>query len=291
MAEPDELFTLKNQFWVGNYRNAISEASMLGHLNGAMKIERDVYVYRAYLGLYEYDHVLKSISDNPDTPIALSSVKLFAMYCTGGDKEIILLTLKEWLTEGNSSENPHLLLIAGIIYMQEGKLSDALSALHKGNSLEHMLTIVQLYARVNRLDLALKQLQDMKRIEEDSTCTQLAQAWFWVLKGGENADEAAQLFQELTDRFGKTCLLLNGGAVAFMALRNYVEAERLLLEAYSKESQNQDTLTNLIVISTHLKRSNAQYIGELQKVAPMNAWLINLSRLEQEYLTAAASFA
>nr|CCA19717.1 coatomer subunit epsilon putative [Albugo laibachii Nc14] len=291
MAEPDELFTLKNQFWVGNYRNAISEASMLTHLDGAMKIERDVYVYRAYLGLSEYDHVLESISDNPNTPIALSAVKLLAMYCTGGDKEIVILTLKEWLSEGNSSENPYLLLIAGIIYMQEGKLSDALSALHRGNSLEHMLCVFQLYARVNRLDLALKTVQDMKQIEEDSTCTQLAQAWYWVLKGGESADEAALLFQELTDRFGKTCLLLNGGAVAFMALRNYVEAERLLLEAYSKESHNQDTLTNLIVVSTHLKKSHTQYIGELQKVAPINAWLSNLSRMEQEYLTAASSFA
>ncbi|KAG7383995.1 hypothetical protein PHYPSEUDO_003164 [Phytophthora pseudosyringae] len=42
MAEPDELFTLKNQLWVGNYQDALSEGAMLNQLSESLRNERDV---------------------------------------------------------------------------------------------------------------------------------------------------------------------------------------------------------------------------------------------------------
>jgi tetratricopeptide (TPR) repeat protein len=292
MAEPDDLFTLKNQLWVGNYRNAISEGNMLNNVRDALKIERDVYVYRAQLGLGNYQQVINAIPDNANTPIALSAIKLYAAYLNNGDKEMIELTLKEWVSDPSSGENPHLLLIAGMIFAREGKLSDALSAFTKGSSLEHMLYIVHLYLQMDRLDLALKQIQEMKKIEEDSTLTQLAHAWYYTLKGGEKADEATLHFQELSDRFGATPLLLNGAAAAFMALKNYVEAERLLQDALQKDSTYTDTLINLIALSAHMSKSNdatLSYILQLQQVAPKNPWLQNYTKLEAEFSATAAN--
>ncbi len=268
MAEPDELFTLKNQVWIGNYQNAISEANMLNHIHDGLRHERDAYVYRAQLGLGNYSMVMQSIPDAATTPIALSAVKLLATYLTNGDKEIIELTLKEWLADPLSGENSQLLLVAGMIFAREGKLSDALSVLTKGNTLEHMLYIVQLYLQMDRVDLAAKTVQDMRAIEEDSTATQIAQAWVLTVKGGDQADEATLHFQELSDRFGATPLLLNGTAVAYMALKNYVEAERLLMDALQKDQSNEDTLVNLISVSAHLKKPFQQYVMQLQQVAP-----------------------
>ncbi|CAI5728852.1 hypothetical protein KXD40_008482 [Peronospora effusa] len=292
MAEPDELFTLKNQLWVGNYQNVLSEGATLNHINEALKNERDVYVYRAHLALGNFSLVLQSIPDTGNTPIALSAVKLWATYLSGqGDKEMIDLTLKEWLTDPMSAENGHLLLIAGQIYTRNGKLSDALSALTRGGSLEHMLYIVHLYLQMDRLDLAQKTAHEMKHIEEDSTLTQLAQAWCLTLNGGDKADEATLHFQELADKFGSTPLLLNGAAVAFMALKNYVEAERLLLESLQKDPGNEDTLINLIVVNTHLNKSTQQYIVQLQQVAPSSSWLDNYVMLDKGFSEMAATFA
>ncbi|DBA02681.1 TPA: hypothetical protein N0F65_010506 [Lagenidium giganteum] len=290
MAEPDDLFTLKNQLWVGNYQNAISEGNMLNHVRDSLRVERDVYVYRAQLGLGQVQQVLQSIPDSGTTPIALSAVKLLATYLNNGDKEMIELTLKEWLMDPASAENPHLLLVAGMIFSREGKLSDALSALSRGNTLEHMLYIVHLYLQMDRVDLAAKQVHEMKQIEEDSTLTQLAHAWVLTVKGGEKADEATLHFQELSDRFGSTPLLLNGAAVAFMALKNYIEAERLLMEALQKDQTNEDTLINLIAVSSHMNRPTQQFFMQLQQVAPANAWLQNYIRLDREFAATAASF-
>lgn len=290
MAEPDDLFTLKNQLWVGNYQNALSEGNMLNHLHDGLRQERDVYVYRAQLGLGNVAQVLQAIPDSATTPISLSAVKLLATYLSGGDREMIELTLKEWLADPNSGENPHLLLVAGMIFSREGKLSDALSVLTKGNTLEHHLYIVHLYLQLDRVDLAQKQVQEMRRIEEDSTLTQLAQAWVLTFKGGDKADEATLHFQELSDRFGATPLLLNGAAAAFMAMKNYVEAERLLLEAIGKDQTNEDTLVNLIAVSAHLNKPFQQYAIQLQQVAPQNAWLESFIKLDQEFSATAAAF-
>uniref|UniRef100_K3WBX5 Coatomer subunit epsilon n=1 Tax=Globisporangium ultimum (strain ATCC 200006 / CBS 805.95 / DAOM BR144) TaxID=431595 RepID=K3WBX5_GLOUD len=292
MAEPDDLFTLKNQLWVGNFQNAISEGTMLNHVRDALRHDRDAYVFRAHLGLGNYQHVLQSIPDASSTPITLSAVKLLATYLSGqGDNEMVELTLKEWLADPVSGENPHLLLVAGMIFSRSGKYSDALSALTKGGSLEHMLYIVHLYLQMDRVDLAQKQTQEMRKIEEDSTLTQLAQAWCLTLRGGEKADEATLHFQELADRFGATPLLLNGAAVAFMALKNYIEAERLLAEALQKDVANEDTLINLVTVSTHLNKPYQQYLAQLEQVAPQNAWLANYIRLDQEFALTAANFA
>lgn len=289
--EPDELFTLKSQLWVGNFQNAISEGGMLGHLRDALRHERDVYVYRAHLALGNASLVLQAIPD-AGAPIALSAVKLWAAYLARQvDSELVQLTLAEWLADPASGENAQLLLVAGQIFAQEGKLSDALSALSRGGSLEHMLYMVHLYLQMDRADLALKQVAEMKRIEEDSTLTQLATAWALALKGGDKADEAALHFQELADRFGATPQLLNGSAVAFMALKNFPEAERLLLEAVQKDPTNEDTLINLVAVSAHLGKPSEQYLVQLQQVAPHSKWLENYVALDQTFSQTAATFA
>ncbi|KAF0695823.1 Aste57867_13343 [Aphanomyces stellatus] len=292
MSEPDELFTLKNQFWVGNYRNAIQEATVLNHVSDATKLDRDIYVFRSQLGLRNYAAVLSAIPDGAPS-ISLSAIKLYATYLNGGDAEITLLTVREWLSS-NNSENPHLLLVAGLIFMQEHKLSDALSAFLKGKSLEHSMYAALIYLKMDRIDLAEKQVNDMKRIDEDATCTQLALSWTLVAKGGNACDEAALHFQELGDRFGASAFLLNGSAAAFIGLLNFVEAERLLIEALQKDPAFEDTYVNLIAVSQHLKKDQGtiqQYVAQLQQVAPTNAWLEAYLRLDAGFNRLASTYA
>lgn len=55
MSEPDLLFNVRNNFYLGAFQAAIAEASDLEGLSDAEKIERDCYVYRAYIELGSYE--------------------------------------------------------------------------------------------------------------------------------------------------------------------------------------------------------------------------------------------
>lgn len=55
MASPDPLFTVRNNFYLGAYQTAISDASHLTGLTGEQKLERDVFVYRSYVELGSYE--------------------------------------------------------------------------------------------------------------------------------------------------------------------------------------------------------------------------------------------
>ena len=55
MAETGVLFTVRNHFYLGAYQAAIAEASDLEDLTDAEKVERDIYVYRAYIELGSYE--------------------------------------------------------------------------------------------------------------------------------------------------------------------------------------------------------------------------------------------
>jgi coatomer protein complex subunit epsilon len=55
MSGPDPLFAVRNNFYLGAFQTAISEASHLVGLSEQQKVERDVFVYRAYCELNSYE--------------------------------------------------------------------------------------------------------------------------------------------------------------------------------------------------------------------------------------------
>ena len=55
MADPDLLFNVRNNFYLGSYQHAISEASDLESLVEQEKVERDLFVYRSYIELGSYE--------------------------------------------------------------------------------------------------------------------------------------------------------------------------------------------------------------------------------------------
>ena len=55
MSEPDLLFAVRNNYFIGAYQSAIAEASDLEGLDTESKVERDSYVYRSYIELGSYE--------------------------------------------------------------------------------------------------------------------------------------------------------------------------------------------------------------------------------------------
>lgn len=285
MSEPDELYTLRNLFWIGNFQGAINEANGLGRIPPHLVKEKEEFVYRSYLALGQYHIITGEVKDSPNTPINLLSVKLLATYMANPaqNREGVMLQLQEWFNDATASSNPTLQLVGAMLFMQEDNLKDAMKCIHKTCNLEQHALLVQIYLRMHRVDLAEKQVRSMKQIDEDSTLTALATAWVHLAVGGAKAQEAAYLYDELIDKHTGTCMLLNGLAVAKMSGGHFEEAETILQEALTKSQADPDSLANLICCSQHLNRSPeviARYVAQLKSKSPGHPFLQSLSVFE-----------
>ena len=179
-------------------QRAITEGSSLSRLSEALKIEAKEFVYRSYIALGQFNIVIDEIADDPSIATSLQAVKLLARYLSQPqDKEMVLMTLNEWLT-GPQTGNPSTLqLIAAIIYLHEDNTKDALRCIHLGATMEHLALTTQIYLQMNRPELAQKTVRSMQQADEDATLTQLAIAWTHLATGGAKLQEAAYIFDEV----------------------------------------------------------------------------------------------
>ena len=256
--------------------------------------EKTEFLYRSYLALGQYHIILSEIKDVATTPVGLRAVKLLASVLSDpvGRKDAALVQVQEWLADGSLSSNS-LKLVAAILFMHDDNLKDALKAIRNPSNSDieqHALT-TQIYLRMDRLDLAQKQLKSMRAIDEDSTLTQLATAWIHLSTPGK-AQDASYIFEELSDKHGASALLLNGLAVSKMHQAAFEEAETLLQEALGKAPADPDSLANLIAVSQHLQRAPevvSRYLAQLKAKAPAHQLLTSLATFEGAYDRVAAT--
>jgi len=293
-SSESDLFELKNYFILGNYQAAVNEGSALSSVEDSDKVERDVYVYRSYIAQGKYRLVLEEIKD-PRAPTGLQAVKLLANYLGNEDtKELSLATLKEWMSDGVAANNPFLQIVAATIYIYEEKYEDAMRCVYQANSLEGLSLLVQIYLKINRLDLAEKELRGMQKIDDDSTVTQLTQVWVQISLGGELVNDALSTLQDLSNKFGTTGYLLNLMGICCINLKRFPDAEKYFLQALEKNSSDVDTLVNLIACHQHQGKpaeNITREINQLKALAPKSSFVRNLQKADEDFDKYARIFA
>ncbi|KAI5664171.1 hypothetical protein M9H77_23494 [Catharanthus roseus] len=278
---PDPLFGLRNNFYLGAYQAAINNSDV-PNLSTEDAIERDSIVYRSYIALGSYQLVINEIDDSAATP--LQAVKLLAMYLANpSNKEAVIASLQEWLGDPAIGNNPILRLIAGMIFMHEEDFNEALKHTHAGGTMELHALNVQIFLKMYRSDYAEKQLRIMQQIDEDHTLTQLANAWLNLAVGGSKIQEAYLIFQDFSEKYPMTCLILNGKAVCCMHMGNFDEAETLLLEALNKDAKDPETLANLVVCSLHLGKPASRFLSQLKISHPEHLLIRRAAAAEENF--------
>jgi coatomer protein complex subunit epsilon len=264
-GETDPLFDIRCALYIGNYQQCVTEAQKL-KVGADLKTDRDVIMYRAYVAQRKFAVVLSEVTAS--SPPELQAVRMLADYLANESRRDKILADLDAKMSGNFDiSNSMFLLMAASILFHENNTDSALRLLHQSDALECIALGVQILLKIDRVDVARKELKRMQDADEDNILTQLATAWFNLTLGGEKIQDAYYIFQELTDKFIPTPLLLNGQAVCHMAQGRFDDAEGVLQEALDKDSNNPETLINMVVLSQHLGKSpevTNRYLAQLK---------------------------
>ena len=265
MAEPDELYTLRAQYWLGHYTLALDEgrAAARRPMPPHLKSEREEMIARCQLALGQYDKVMADGSASSN--LALQALAMHASYLSSAveARQPIVDNLKVLITSPEAAGNTSLQLTACHIFLLHNSLKDALQCVHLGLTMEHLAMCIQIYIKIDRLDLAKQSLELLKQADEDSILAQLGSAQLAISTGKSCADDAVHMLMGLSEQYRPSLVLLNYLAVANMVGGKYEAAESNLKEAIDEFSgeNDADTLVNMVCVSQHLGKKTCDGVS------------------------------
>jgi coatomer subunit epsilon len=292
----DSTRQLRNLFYLGLYKQAIAEAESVLK-SEPHNTQAKTFYYRSMVFVNPQEIFSKVTNLAPSSHQA---VKLLGTYYAASDegKDMVFDTLKEWLS-ADGLVDPTLQVVASQIYMEEQNYKEALRLVcQPGDNLEKMAMCVQIYLKINRLDLAQKMAKSMADADDDDPLTQLCLAWTQISEGGEKVGEAISLLQDLIEKYGPSIPVLNGLAICQVQQANHAAAFQLLKQAKDAASAagvktSPETYINTIVVLQSLKKSPdiiRKISGEFEKSWPENAWLKKMALAEAAFAQHAAAF-
>lgn len=292
--DPDELYTLRAQFWLGHYTLCLEECKAVARrpMSPSLKAEREEFIYRANIAQGQYDKVIRETagSDKSKTIQALNLHATYEVAASLADTtkmDDIISKLKNLLYNNPSEVSTSLQLTAAHIFLRHNLTREALQCVHLGVSMEHIAICLQIYLKIDRLDLAEAQLSLLKQADEDAILTQLGSVYYNIAKGKSGASEALHVLSMLSEQYGPSIMLLNTTAVAHLVVGNYSAAEGVLLEAKEEMTatgvKDADTLINLIVCTSQMGKDSSAYVEEMKKMHQNHVFVEGLERVENAF--------
>jgi hypothetical protein len=84
MADVDVLFEVRNFYYLGAYQQVVKEAQKVTPRSDDVKLERDIFLYRAYIALGKSSIVLSEIDNGASE--ALKAIRRLALYFSDTSK-------------------------------------------------------------------------------------------------------------------------------------------------------------------------------------------------------------
>lgn len=281
-----ELYDLKTAFFLGNFNAAINEAQRLKLTDPSQQLEKDVYMYRSYIAQKKFGVVLDDIQSSASDE--LKYVRLLSEFLSNeSQQDAIVQKLDSQLGSLNVA-NPLVLLVIANIYVCAENYETALKVLYSVDatqSLESSALAVEIYLKLDRHDLAKREVKKMIEVDEDSIITQLANAWVGMATG-DKLQDAFYTFQEQADKNSATSSLLNSQALCQINQGKYDEAENLLKEALDKDSNNPDAMVNTIVLNSQLGKPievSNRLVSQLKDSHKNHPFVRDLVKKENEF--------
>lgn len=212
---------------------------------------------------------LRAQYDSPSTPPS--------------QKQSILTSLQQLVADPSVSTTAQ--LIAAQTFLSHGEMTkEALACVHSGSTMEHKALAIQIYIRMDRIDLAKQTLNVMKQTDEEAILTQLCSVYIHLAIGRSEAQDAIHTLGSLTEQYGNSPMLLNLNAVANIVAGKYDVAERFLTEAIGEEAiTSSDTLINLVVCYQHLGKGMGDIgplLEQLKSAFPNHPFVQGLARVD-----------
>jgi coatomer protein complex subunit epsilon len=298
MDAPDDLYTLRAQYWLGHYEMALTEARSVARrpMPQPLKDEREELTVRCRLAAGDAAGALEEAGRCRPTP-AMAALGALCRYEADGNGDGLADALRALLAAPDSGggEMEALRLHAGSAFLRAGMAREALQCCAAGpgggsapspRALERTALALRVYLSIDRIDLAAGAMETLRSLDEDSVLVQLCAAQLGTVRGSATAPDALHHLSSLSEQYGPSLLLLNAVACAHLAAGSYGDASAALAEARQDHGgdRDADTLVNSVACAQHLGAAAADgalpLLAALRANHPTHPYVEGLGRVE-----------
>lgn len=200
-----------------------------------------VFTYRARIADGDASKVLSELSSS-DQPAALEAVALLAKASLASPKtaDNVSMEIEQLLSDETMAGNATVQTVAATAYLALSDERAALKTVRHQRDVEQIAISVQALLRMNRIDLAARNLEIMRKMDDDHSLTQICGAWIDLFRGGAKTQEASYVLEGLSQKFGGTAATVaNGGLVVGYLHLGRMERAREAMKADDGEDDDE----------------------------------------------------
>ncbi|ODQ78477.1 hypothetical protein BABINDRAFT_162690 [Babjeviella inositovora NRRL Y-12698] len=278
-SDSGELYAIRQQFFAGQY-SAVAELS-LDEFSEPYYAAAKQYITRSQIALGDFKTALATLQTEDDlTSETLSAYIQYLQGNTAGGAKLEQLIAAHQDTE--------IVQIIGAIYLVKANADvdgaiTLLSTSTESPSMESILLLLQLRILNHQLPLAAKELQQIKKLAQDSIIIQLAEALVNLSLGGEaELQQAYYFFEEISSQWLSFSNLLSLLAVNLQMNRlpeseETIKQLQLLLDTV-EGAPRADFIANQITYALLTEAEDArveELRAELALVDPQHPYLVD----------------
>jgi coatomer protein complex subunit epsilon len=191
----------------------------------------------------------------------------------------------------NNSSSSLVQLVAAQVFLSTGEMTrEALQCVYLGTTMEHLALVIQIYLKMDRVDLAMDTLELMRQADEEAILTHLSSCRCKMTLGRSKIQEVIHSLSTLMEQYGPSPLLLNMIGSAYLIAGSYDQAEKILEEAAKVEEESVgipsvDTLINTICCMQHLGKIGNRHgvVEKLKSWYAEHSFVQGLIRMETAF--------